>query len=141
MNTLNANAMLTHITQEIKRKKQASNSNQRLPLVRYQADNDTLIIKESSKRLNSLHMEAIKTIIADHLNGNNEIDIALQLANINIQSLSLLFDLFKFCNGLQQWKKNINITWYMPLNQSRTKEIALNLKEIYKLNVRIFHIS
>lgn len=133
--------MLTHITQEIKRKKQASNSNQRLPLVRYQADNDTLIIKESSKRLNSLHMEAIKTIIADHLNGNNEIDIALQLANINIQSLSLLFDLFKFCNGLQQWKKNINITWYMPLNQSRTKEIALNLKEIYKLNVRIFHIS
>ena len=133
--------MLTHITQEIKRKKQASNSNQRLPLVRYQADNDTLIIKESSKRLNSLHMEAIKTIIADHLNGNNEIDIALQLANINIQSLSLLFDLFKFCNGLQQWKKNINITWYMPLNQSRTKEIDLNLKEVYKLNVRIFHIS
>ena len=133
--------MLTHIIQEIKRNKQASNSDQRIPLVRYQANNDTLIIKESSKRLNSLHMEAIKTIIADHLNGNNEIDIALQLANINIQSLSLLFDLFKFCNGLQQWKKNINITWYMPLNQSRTKEIALNLKEIYKLNVRIFHIS
>ena len=133
--------MLTHIIQEIKRNKQASNSDQRIPLVRYQANNDTLIIKESSKRLNSLHMEAIKTIIADHLNGNREIDIALQLANINTQSISLLFNLFKFCNGLQQWNKTINLYWYMPIDQTRTQKIAFNFKELYNLNLRIFHIS
>ncbi len=133
--------MVHQVTRKIKNNQSLQPSTSNRPLVSYSKQKGLLIIREAANKLNSVHIEAIKTIISDHLNSRKTIDIVLQIREISKLNLPLLFNLFKFCKGLEEWDKRIDIAWYISDEDMNMKRLAHDFQELYQLNLRIFQIS
>lgn len=133
--------MLHHITSEIKNTDMVPLTQMNIPLVSYSKKKGLLMIKESENKLSAIHVEAIKSIIGDHLNTRNSIDIVLQIDTLNRVNLPLFLCLFKYCKGLTEWNKRIDIAWFISDEELNLTRIVDDFKELYQLNMRILNIS
>ena len=133
--------MVHQVTREIKNNQSLQPVTYKRPLVSYSKEKGLLTIREAENKLNPVHVEAIKTIIADHLNSRKTIDIVLQIREISRVNLPLLFNLFKYCQGLEEWDKRIDIAWYISDDDMNMQRLAHDFQELYQLNLRIFQIS
>ena len=133
--------MLHQVTRDIRNSNAPQVEENKKPLVSYSKEKGLLMIREIDRRLIPIHVEAIKTIISDHLNSRKTIDIVLQISEVSKVNLPLFFSLFKYCKGLSEWDKRIDIAWYISDDDFNMQRLAHDFKELYQLNLRIFQIS
>ncbi len=114
---------------------------QHLPVMSYSMENGLLTIRNASEKLNQLHVDTIKNTIHSHLHSRNMLDIVLQLTVIDRGTLQFLFEIFKYCKGISEWNKQVDVAWYISDEELNMTRIAKDFKDIFELDMRIFRIS
>lgn len=133
--------MLQRLKKEIQVNQSVLLTDPQTPLVSYSSAKSLLMIRETNKQLDQLHTEAIKTIIADHLTSRSVLDIVLHLNDLGKQKLPHLYDLFKYCKGLTEWNRKIDIAWFISDHELNMQRMANDVKDMYDLDLRILTIG